>query len=127
MAARMATRLTPKNSVLFVCDMQDRFRLCTQVFSRIHSFLSLEMGGFICSFHPFAVSRNTIQYFPAIVETSKRMVDAARILQMPIVVTEQYPKGLGHTIPELGLDDVKKYQKTKVSRFYDKPIRRAST
>lgn len=84
MAARMATRLTPKNSVLFVCDMQDRFR-------------------------------NTIQYFPAIVETSKRMVDAARILQMPIVVTEQYPKGLGHTIPELGLDDVKKYQKTKFS------------
>ncbi|WKY06279.1 hypothetical protein Q1695_006459 [Nippostrongylus brasiliensis] len=84
MASRMITRLSPKNSVLFVCDMQERFS-------------------------------KTIAYFPAIVQTAKRLVDAARILDIPIVVTEQYPKGLGHTVPELGLADEKKYPKTRFS------------
>ncbi|CAI5447149.1 unnamed protein product [Caenorhabditis angaria] len=43
----------------------------------------------------------TIQYFPEIVQTSRRLIDAARILEIPTVVTEQYPKGLGHTVPLL--------------------------
>ncbi|VDL82908.1 unnamed protein product [Nippostrongylus brasiliensis] len=86
MASRMITRLSPKNSVLFVCDMQERFS-------------------------------KTIAYFPAIVQTAKRLVDAARILDIPIVVTEQYPKGLGHTVPELGLADEKKYPKTRCNYF----------
>ncbi|KAK6031647.1 isochorismatase family protein [Ostertagia ostertagi] len=84
MASRIISRLSPKNSALFVCDLQERFR-------------------------------NVIQFFPGIAETSKRMVDAAKILQMPIIVTEQYPKGLGHTIPDLGLGDIKKYEKTRFS------------
>ncbi|ETN76967.1 isochorismatase family protein [Necator americanus] len=54
-------------------------------------------------------------YFPEIVKTSKRMVDAAKILEMPIFVTEQYPKGLGHTVSDLGLSDIKKYEKTRFS------------
>ena len=29
------------------------------------------------------------------------MVQAARLLDLPIIVTEQYPKGLGHTAPEI--------------------------
>uniref|UniRef100_A0A0K0DB23 Isochorismatase domain-containing protein 1 n=1 Tax=Angiostrongylus cantonensis TaxID=6313 RepID=A0A0K0DB23_ANGCA len=57
----------------------------------------------------------TVKFFPAIVQTAKRLVDAARILEIPIVVTEQYPKGLGRTTPELGLDDIRKYEKTKFS------------
>jgi nicotinamidase-related amidase len=29
------------------------------------------------------------------------LIDAARLLQMPVLATEQYPKGLGPTVPEL--------------------------
>ena len=37
--------------------------------------------------------RKTIQYFPEVIATSNRLLKAARILDMPVVVTEQYPKG----------------------------------
>lgn len=37
--------------------------------------------------------RKTIQYFPEIVEVSNRMLRTAKALDMPVVVTEQYPKG----------------------------------
>uniref|UniRef100_A0A7I4YLT7 Isochorismatase domain-containing protein 1 n=1 Tax=Haemonchus contortus TaxID=6289 RepID=A0A7I4YLT7_HAECO len=86
MASRVISRLSPKNSALFVCDLQERFSL-----------------------------RDAREFFPGITQTAKRMVDAAKILQMPIIVTEQYPKGLGHTIPDLGLQDIEKFEKTKFS------------
>lgn len=38
--------------------------------------------------------RPTISHFDAIVETSSRMLTAARMLGMRIVVTEMYPKGV---------------------------------
>ena len=31
----------------------------------------------------------------------RRLVDGAKALGVPVVATEQYPKGLGHTVPEL--------------------------
>lgn len=71
-AARNLGKIGVKNSMLFLCDMQEKFR-------------------------------PTIKYFPQIVEVSSRMLKAARILQMPVVTTEQYPKGLGPTVPELGV------------------------
>ncbi|VDP50638.1 unnamed protein product [Schistosoma margrebowiei] len=46
--------------------------------------------------------RPTISHFDAIVETSSRMLTAARMLGMRIIVTEMYPKGLGPTVKELG-------------------------
>ncbi|CAH8503521.1 unnamed protein product [Schistosoma turkestanicum] len=46
--------------------------------------------------------RPTISHFDAIVETSSRMLTAARMLGMRTVVTEMYPKGLGPTVKELG-------------------------
>ena len=61
-AAKLAQAL-PKNSALFLCDMQERFK-----------------GGLI-------------SHYPQILETSARMLQAAKILDMPVIVTEQYPKG----------------------------------
>jgi nicotinamidase-related amidase len=39
--------------------------------------------------------------FPAMVANAVRLVSTARILELPIFVTEQYPKGLGHTVSEV--------------------------
>lgn len=70
--------------MLFLCDMQEKFR-------------------------------PSIQYFSQIVEVSSRMLKAAKILEMPVIVTEQYPKGLGHTVPELDVTGIKVCPKTRFS------------
>uniref|UniRef100_A0AC34QQH4 Isochorismatase-like domain-containing protein n=1 Tax=Panagrolaimus sp. JU765 TaxID=591449 RepID=A0AC34QQH4_9BILA len=49
--------------------------------------------------------RNNIKFFPEIVQISRRLIDAGKILEIPILATEQYPKGLGHTVAELGLEE----------------------
>ncbi|XP_047474898.1 isochorismatase domain-containing protein 2-like [Penaeus chinensis] len=61
--------------------------------------------------------RSSIQYFPQIVEVSNRLLRAFKVLELPIVATEQYPKGLGNSVPELGLaeNDVPVFDKTKFS------------
>jgi nicotinamidase-related amidase len=55
-----------------------------------------------------------IAYFPQIVNNSKRVFNAAQIMELPVLATEQYPKGLGPTVPELGLAEanIKPYEKT---------------
>jgi len=59
--------------------------------------------------------RPTIKYFDEIVQNSNRLLRAAKILDMPVVVTEQYPKGLGKTVPELGIEEygITPVEKTK--------------
>ena len=37
----------------------------------------------------------------ALIDKSARLIKGFSILGMPVVVTEQYPKGLGSTIPEI--------------------------
>jgi nicotinamidase-related amidase len=44
-----------------------------------------------------------------------KLVQAARILELPALVSEQYPKGLGHTAPEVGLTDEPLIEKTVFS------------
>ena len=44
-----------------------------------------------------------------------KLVQAARILELPVLVSEQYPKGLGHTAPEVGLQDERRIEKTVFS------------
>ena len=39
----------------------------------------------------------------ACMENARRLVAAAALLSVPMLVTEQNPKGLGQTVPELGL------------------------
>lgn len=45
--------------------------------------------------------RPAMLYFDEIVEVSNKLVKASKILGIPLVVTEQYPQGLGRTVPEL--------------------------
>jgi hypothetical protein len=101
----MAQRLARKTSLLFLCDMQDKFR-------------------------------STIKYFPQIVQTSNKLLQVCKILDVPFVVTEQYPKGMSHivfiirmskcvsyhvniglgrTVPELDIGNVKPFEKTLFS------------
>ncbi|XP_071490236.1 isochorismatase domain-containing protein 2-like [Diadema antillarum] len=83
MAARNLGKLVLRNSALFVCDMQEKFR-------------------------------PTIRYYPEIIDVSTRLFRAAKTLEMPVVITEQYPKGLGPTVQELGVnrDEEDIYAKT---------------
>uniref|UniRef100_A0A2L2XX31 Isochorismatase domain-containing protein 2, mitochondrial n=1 Tax=Parasteatoda tepidariorum TaxID=114398 RepID=A0A2L2XX31_PARTP len=80
-------QLIPKNTALFLCDMQEKFA-------------------------------PNVQHFPAIANVASRLLKTARILKMPVVVTEQNPKGLGNTVKEIGLDDypdIKPFNKTSFS------------
>jgi nicotinamidase-related amidase len=61
--------------------------------------------------------RRGIDRFDKVVANSAILVQAARILDMPVVVTEQYPAGLGDTVGELKahLDGVERLPKTVFS------------
>ncbi|WKY06278.1 hypothetical protein Q1695_006458 [Nippostrongylus brasiliensis] len=85
MAVHRVPRLDMKSTLLFVCDMQEKFS-------------------------------KTNKFFPEIAQTATRVISAARILDIPIVVTEHYPKGLGSTVPELEIpSSVLRYPKTQFS------------
>ncbi len=43
------------------------------------------------------------------------LLQGARILEVPAIVSEQYPKGLGRTAPEVGLADEQPLEKTVFS------------
>ncbi|XP_008708003.1 isochorismatase domain-containing protein 2 isoform X1 [Ursus americanus] len=73
-------RVLPESSILFLCDMQEKFR--------------------------------HIAYFPQIVSVAARMLKVARLLEVPAVLTEQYPEGLGPTVPELGAEGLRPVAKT---------------
>ena len=59
-------------------------------------------------FRPYAV-------FAGVAAACAKLVQAARILGLPTLVSEQYPKGLGHTAPEVGLEQEKRIEKTVFS------------
>jgi len=53
--------------------------------------------------------------FAGVAESCGKLVQAARILDLPRLASEQYPKGLGHTVPEVGLTDERRIEKTVFS------------
>jgi nicotinamidase-related amidase len=53
--------------------------------------------------------------FAGVVAASAKLIAAARLLGVPALVSEQYPKGLGHSAPELELQDEPLIEKTVFS------------
>jgi len=47
--------------------------------------------------------RSNIWQFPSLVSVSTKMLKAAKILEIPIIVTEQNPRALGATVNELNI------------------------
>lgn len=103
--------LTPSSTVFFCCDMQERFRPAIKYFGDIIS-VSQRL---VCLFFFSSVCRSMIYihthmyvycqlpvffFFPS-------QLQGARILGIPVIVTEQYPKGLGSTVQEIDLTGVK--------------------
>jgi nicotinamidase-related amidase len=60
----------------------------------------------------------------ATVRNARRLLDGAALIGVPAVFTEQYPKGLGATVPELATPDMAVVEKThfdaaRAPGFYD--------
>ena len=53
--------------------------------------------------------------FDAVAGACAKLLQGARLLDVPAIVSEQYPKGLGHTAPEVGLEDERRIEKTVFS------------
>ncbi|MFZ1154919.1 MAG: isochorismatase family protein [Solirubrobacteraceae bacterium] len=53
--------------------------------------------------------------FNGVAQACSKLVQGARILNVPRLISEQYPKGLGHTAPEVSLEDERRIEKTVFS------------
>lgn len=53
--------------------------------------------------------------FAGVADATRKLVQAARILGVPTLVSEQYPKGLGHTASEVGIEQERVIEKTVFS------------
>jgi nicotinamidase-related amidase len=53
--------------------------------------------------------------FAGVASACSKLLAAARILEVPALISEQYPKGLGHTAPEVGVEDELRIEKTVFS------------
>ncbi len=61
--------------------------------------------------------RPAVEGFDTVVENTRRLIEGASALDIPVIVTEQYPKGLGKTVEELeeSLSSVTPFEKTAFS------------
>ena len=117
-------RLTPRNCVFLLCDVQEKFRERISCMSNVIHLSKQLVCAVMYASHCWFVS---LKYFLIQLKTSQ-------VLQIPTVVTEQvshksvscsigycssylskYPKGLGHTCGELDIDHCRVIEKTRFS------------
>ena len=62
-----------------------------------------------------------MKYGKEVIQNTNVLISAAEEMNMPIIVTEQYPKGLGQTVTEINdrLEDALKFEKTMFSACTD--------
>ncbi|EDQ91319.1 uncharacterized protein MONBRDRAFT_23596 [Monosiga brevicollis MX1] len=64
--------------------------------------------------------RDQSHHFAAVATVCNRLTAASKVMNIPLIVTEQYPKALGHTVPEIVHDHaVINVPKTKFSMVTD--------
>ena len=63
---------------------------------------------------------------PQLVKNTKALLEGLKIAEIPILVTEQYPRGLGQTVSELVsvIPDVKRQEKLEFSCYGNEQIRK---
>ncbi|CAN7988292.1 unnamed protein product [Ixodes hexagonus] len=60
--------------------------------------------------------RPVIRYFAEVLAAASQLVETSKLLNVPLIVTEQYPQGLGSTVQELSIQHaVGVFPKTKFS------------
>lgn len=59
--------------------------------------------------------RSMIRYFPEICTVANRMSAASKVLDIPLVVSEHYPKALGNIVPEIETSHGNVFPKTSFS------------
>lgn len=59
----------------------------------------------------------------AVVARTKILLAAAKELGLPVTISEQYPKGLGHTVTELANNEAKTFEKLSFSCWRDDAMR----
>ncbi len=60
-----------------------------------------------------------------IVDNAQKIIKAANILKIPVIVTEQYPKGLGYTVDKIKNElssDVKFFEKTSFNALLEEGL-----
>lgn len=62
-----------------------------------------------------------MKYKEQVINNSKILIKAAKEMEFPVIATEQYPKGLGRTVPELRdlIDDSSVFSKNSFSAYTD--------
>ena len=67
--------------------------------------------------------KKLIYGFDSVVSTAQKMIDASKILNLPLIVTEQSPIKLGSTVPELDISSAALFdEKTSFSMMTPKVV-----
>jgi nicotinamidase-related amidase len=68
--------------------------------------------------------RDHIHDFEGMVENIGKLIEASKILNLPVVITEQYPKGLGKSVPEIRqkLGPNQQFEKTEFSSCQNQDV-----